>query len=69
MPLDDWSKAKATRITRHRPTIEEVEQHWCKPRHDTLKCYVDVAACDIETNQFYIGACLRDANGKVLKAM
>ncbi|MCI41017.1 hypothetical protein A2U01_0062250, partial [Trifolium medium] len=42
--LDDWLKAKATRLINHRPVNQEAKQRWCKPRPGTLKCNVD-AAC------------------------
>ncbi|KAK2458762.1 hypothetical protein QL285_006160 [Trifolium repens] len=64
--LEDWLKAKATRLMNHRPVIQEAEQRWCKPRPGTLKCNVDVA-CYAASNQFCIGACLRDADGRVMK--
>ncbi|MCI19155.1 cytochrome P450 [Trifolium medium] len=55
------------RTTHRRPAVHETELHWCKPRPGTLKCNVD-AACYEEANQYCIGACLRDAEGKVIHA-
>jgi hypothetical protein len=38
------------------------EGNWTKPQPGTLKRNVD-AACFVNTIQFCIGACIRDANG------
>ncbi|PNY03610.1 cytochrome p450 [Trifolium pratense] len=43
------------------------EHYWRKPQPGTLKCNID-AACYVNSNQFCIGACLRDAAGGFLKA-
>jgi hypothetical protein len=65
--LNDWLKATNIRTTHRRPAVKETERRWCKPQPSTLKCNID-DACYKEANQYCIGACLRDVEGRFINA-
>jgi ribonuclease HI len=64
---EDWTKVRKTQqnISNNSPTVEEIK--WTKPPLNMLKCNVD-AACYNESNRYGIAACVRDSQGRFVKA-
>jgi ribonuclease HI len=64
---EDWTKARKTQqnISSNSPNVEDIT--WTKPPLNMIKCNVD-AACYNELNRYGIAACVRDSQGRFIKA-
>lgn len=64
---EDWTKVRKMQqnISNNSSTVEDIK--WTKPPLNMLKCNVD-AACYNESNRYGIAACVRDSQGRFVKA-
>jgi ribonuclease HI len=65
--ITDWRHAQRRTTSRSATSQVTTDMKWKKPMPRSWKCNID-AACYKEDNSYCIGACLRDDDGRFLKA-
>jgi hypothetical protein len=65
--LEDWNFTNNKQPSMRRDDADTSELVWQKPANGSLKCNID-SACYVDYNYYCVGACIRDIDGKFVKA-